>query len=166
VEVRVCDMPGNLEDVLAIASLIQCLVKGLSDLIDNGAYQHDCHPIMVQQNKWRASRYGNAATLIDSYNYAGRSTADAVGKLVDRLTPVAESLGCAKYMNHVREMATGPNWSTRQLEILEETGDPREIVRRLGVQSRVTPLDEQGRRPHLAGLLVENQNPSGPGFGG
>ena len=58
VEVRMCDMPGNLEDSLAIAALIQCLVKALSDEIDRGAYQHDCHPMMVRQNKWRASRFG------------------------------------------------------------------------------------------------------------
>ena len=44
VEVRVCDMPGNLADALAIAALVQCLVKALSDEIDQGAYQHDCHP--------------------------------------------------------------------------------------------------------------------------
>ncbi len=36
VEVRVCDMPGNLQDTLAIAALMQCLVKALSDEIDAG----------------------------------------------------------------------------------------------------------------------------------
>ena len=41
VEVRICDMPGNLNDVLAIAALVQCLVKSLSDEIDHGTYQHD-----------------------------------------------------------------------------------------------------------------------------
>jgi carboxylate-amine ligase len=37
VEVRCCDMPGNLADVLALAALVQCLVKALSDEIDEGA---------------------------------------------------------------------------------------------------------------------------------
>ncbi len=62
VEVRVCDMPGNLEDVLAIAALIQSLVRALSVQIDGGTYQHDCHPMMVRQNKWRACRYGTGAS--------------------------------------------------------------------------------------------------------
>ena len=53
VEVRVCDMPGSLDDVLAITALIQCLVYGLSEEIDGGTYQHDHHPMMVRQNKWR-----------------------------------------------------------------------------------------------------------------
>lgn len=138
VEVRVCDMPGNLDDALAIAALIQCLVKGLSDLIDEGAYQHDCHPIMVQQNKWRAARYGNSATLIDSFTYKGQPTSQTVDRLVDRLTPIGEALQCVEYLDHVRRMAAGPNWSARQMEILQQTGDPREIVRQLNRQSRIT----------------------------
>jgi carboxylate-amine ligase len=137
VEVRVCDMPGNLQDALAIAALIQCLVKGLSDLIDEGAYQHDCHPIMVQQNKWRAARYGNAATLIESYNYKGQPVAQAVDRLVDRLMPIGESLSCVPYLEQVRQLAAGPNWSARQREILQRTGDPREIVRHLIQESRI-----------------------------
>ena len=69
VEVRVCDMPGNLQDTLALAALVQCLVKALSDEIDNGTYQHDSHPMMVQQNKWRAARFGNQARLVDTDTY-------------------------------------------------------------------------------------------------
>src|SRR5262249_5025316 len=38
VEVRICDMPGDLADTLAIAAFIQCLVKSLSDEIDQGTY--------------------------------------------------------------------------------------------------------------------------------
>ena len=69
VEVRVCDMPANLTDTLALAALVQCLVKALSDEIDNGTYQHDSHPMMVQQNKWRAARFGNQANLVDTDTY-------------------------------------------------------------------------------------------------
>ena len=69
VEVRICDMPANLNDTLAIAAFIQCLVKYLSDEIDHGTYQHDSHPMMVQQNKWRAARFGNRAILVDTYTY-------------------------------------------------------------------------------------------------
>ncbi|MGI9519091.1 MAG: carboxylate-amine ligase, partial [Pirellulaceae bacterium] len=137
VEVRMCDMPGRLDDALAIGGLIQCLVKALSDLIDEGAYQHDCHPMMVQQNKWRAARYGNKATLINSYTYNGQSTSLAVNTLVDRLLPTAQELDCVRWLEHVRQMAAGPSWSDRQIAIHEETGDPREIVRRMVQQSRI-----------------------------
>lgn len=138
VEVRVCDMPGNLDDTLAIAGLVQCLVKALSDEIDHGAYQRDYHPMMVAQNKWRAARYGTAAKLVDFYSYQARPTAEIVDNLCDKLTDAAEDLRCVDYLNHCRQIAVGPSWSDRQLALLDETGDPQEVVRRLTDAARVS----------------------------
>ncbi|MEM8944431.1 MAG: YbdK family carboxylate-amine ligase [Planctomycetota bacterium] len=139
VEVRVCDMPGNLEDTLAIAALIQCLVKALSDEIDSGTYQHDCHPMMVRQNKWRATRFGTGAQLVDSYTYQVVTVSQAVDDLVDKLTPVAANLGCEHHLEHCRHIAASPSWADRQLSILAETGSAEEIVRQLTAVSRISP---------------------------
>ena len=137
VEVRVCDMPGNLQDTLAIAALVQCLVKALSDQIDHGTYQHDCHPMMVRQNKWRATRFGTSAQLIDSYNYEVVSVEQIVAKLVDSLRPVAAALGCEARLEHCRHMAASPSWADRQMGIASETGSSQEIVRQLTDLSRL-----------------------------
>lgn len=137
VELRVCDMPGNLDDVLAIASLIQCLVEDLSNEIDEGAYQHTCHPMMVRQNKWRAVRFGNQASLVDSFNYEVKPVSQIADELVDRLMPMAQELNCTDQLKHVRSIASGPSWATQQLNILEESADPSEIVRRLSQASRI-----------------------------
>ncbi len=138
VEVRVCDMPGNLQDTLAIAALIQCLVKALSDEIDGGTYQHDCHPMMVRQNKWRATRYGTGAHLVDSYTYQVITVAQAVDQMVDKLTPMAANLGCEHHLEHCRHIAASPSWADRQMSILAETGSAEEIVRQLTEVSRVS----------------------------
>jgi carboxylate-amine ligase len=140
VEVRVCDMPGNLEDTLAVSALVQCLVKSLSDEIDSGTYQHDCHPMMVRQNKWRATRFGTAAQLVDSYTYRTVTVPQAVDELVDKLTPVAANLGCESYLEHCRHIAGSPSWADRQLSILDETGSAEEVVRQLTDVSRVSDL--------------------------
>ena len=139
VEIRVCDMPGNLEDSLAIAALCQCLVKYLSDDIDNGAYQHDCHPMMVRQNKWRAARFGNQAALVNSYTYKVESVSQVIHFLIQKLRPIAEELDCVSYLEHCETIADSPSWAERQRSILEETGDPKEIVRRLARQARISP---------------------------
>jgi carboxylate-amine ligase len=141
VEVRVCDMPGNLTDTLAIAALVQCLVKALSDEIDNGTYQHDSHPMMVQQNKWRAARFGNQAKLVDTDTYQVASLARTVDRLVDLLEPTAVELGCTSYLSHCLTMATSPSAAQQQLDLLAETNDPREVVRRLSESARVTPIE-------------------------
>jgi len=139
VEVRVCDMPGNLEDTLAIAALIQCLVKALSDEIDGGTYQHDCHPMMVRQNKWRATRFGTGAHLVDSYTYQVVTVAQAVDQLVDTLTPVAASLACEHHLERCRQISSSPSWADRQLSIMAETGSAEEVVRQLSKNSRISP---------------------------
>jgi carboxylate-amine ligase len=139
VEVRVCDMPGNLQDTLAITALIQCLVKALSDDIDQGAYQHDCHPMMVLQNKWRSCRYGLEARLVDTYTYEAIAAKQRVEQLVRKLRPAAEELGCVSYLESCLDIAARPNWSERQRSIFRETGDPKSIVRQLTELSRVQP---------------------------
>ena len=142
VEVRVCDMPGNLSDVLAIAGLVQCLVKGLSDDIDEGAYQHDCHPMMVRQNKWRACRFGNQAQLVNSYTFTVQSLGKVVQTLIERLRPTAEQLDCLAYLEQTQAIADETSFSDRQRAILDETGDSTEIVRRLSDASRITTAKE------------------------
>jgi glutamate---cysteine ligase / carboxylate-amine ligase len=138
VEVRVCDMPGHLDDVLAITALVQCLVKHLSDEIDEGTYFPGSHPMMMRQNKWRACRYGVKAELVDSFTFETRPVPGLVSDLVRRLWPTAEELGCQEYLHRVLGLADGPTWADRQLAILDETGDPAEVARRLTQESRLT----------------------------
>ncbi len=94
VEVRICDMPASLDQVLAITALVQCLVRAISNEIDEGTYLSEYHPMMVQQNKWRAIRYGAEARLVDSDDYKQYSVKKTTQRLVSLLTPVAKELDC------------------------------------------------------------------------
>jgi len=143
VEVRMCDMPGNLEDTLALAALIHCLVKALSDEIDLGAYQHDCHPMMVRQNKWRAARFGVEAHLVDAFSYQVQTVPEIVDGLVERLRSTAEELGCSEYLDQCRQLAASPSWADRQLALAEKTGSLEEVVRQLTRQARISPLKKK-----------------------
>lgn len=138
VEVRICDVPGSFKDALAVSALVHCLVKALSDEIDQGTYQHDCHPMMIRQNKWRAARYGIDAELVDSHSYELLPTRQVIRNLVEELRPEAEVLRCQSYLDRVVQMTREPTWSDRQLEIFNETGDPVEVVRRLTALSRLS----------------------------
>jgi hypothetical protein len=62
----------------------------VSDEIDNGTYQSDSHPMMVQQNKWRATRFGNQANLVDMFTHEVAPVSVTVERLVDRLSLAAE----------------------------------------------------------------------------
>ena len=148
VEVRVCDMPGNLNDVLALAALIQCLVSALSDLIDSGTYQLDSHPMLVRQNKWRGCRFGHEAIFVDSYTLKTRTVTEATDDLVGRLLPKAEELDCTPYLLAIRDMVRSPSWADQQIALHQKYGNHPEMVRDLVRQARITEL--QPRKPKTA----------------
>jgi hypothetical protein len=52
---------------------------------------------------------------------------------------IAAKLGADSYLNRAVQLAQSTSWAQRQREILDETGDPTEVVRQLTIQSRVTP---------------------------
>jgi carboxylate-amine ligase len=131
VEVRICDMPPSLEHVLGLTALTQCLVHDLSQEIDRGTYQFDCHPFLIKQNKWRACRHGMDARLVDAATHQAVPARQVVHSLLDRLRPRAEELGCVPYLEIVRDMAQGPTGSVRQLKAYEETSNLVEVVRRM-----------------------------------
>jgi len=61
VEIRICDGLPTLDEVAAIAALTQCLVVDLNRRLEAGQALPPWH---VQENKWRAARYGLDAQVI------------------------------------------------------------------------------------------------------
>ncbi|MEZ6065114.1 MAG: YbdK family carboxylate-amine ligase [Planctomycetaceae bacterium] len=130
VEIRVCDVPKNLDHVLALTALVQTLVKAISHEIDEGTYQSEYHPMMVAQNKWRATRYGADAKLVDSDDYKAYSVQETINRLVDRLGPTADELGCRTELENCRELPTCTG-AQEQLEIYAETFSRRKVVEQM-----------------------------------
>ena len=131
IEVRICDMPPSLHHVLGLTALIQCLVRDLSEEIDRGTYQNNCHPFLIRQNKWRACRYGMEASLVDPQTFQSIPVRKVVHRLLDRLKDRALELGCSSQLEIVRELADRPTGSVLQLETYRQTGDLAEVIRRM-----------------------------------
>ena len=125
-----CDMPANLDQVLALTAVVQCMVQAMSEEIDQGTYQSDYHPMMVQQNKWRATRFGPEAELVNSDDYRQYSVQRTVEQLIDMLGPMAERLGCTEELQSASQLP-GSTGSQQQLAIFEETESRSEVVRRM-----------------------------------
>ncbi|MEZ6061179.1 MAG: YbdK family carboxylate-amine ligase [Planctomycetaceae bacterium] len=130
VEIRVCDMPPNLDQVLAITALIQCLVVAISREIEHGTFQSEYHPMMVQQNKWRAIRFGADAQLVSTSDFRQRSVQQAVDELVSRLLTTARLLDCEQELLSVSSLPANTG-SRQQLQIYDATGSRQEVVRRM-----------------------------------
>jgi len=130
VEIRMCDNPKNLDHALALTALVQSLVVAISREIDEGTFQSEYHPMMVAQNKWRATRYGAGAQLVDSDDYRQYSVKAAVDRLVDRLIPVAETLGCVAELEYCRQIP-GATGAEEQLAIYDREYSRRKVVQEM-----------------------------------
>jgi carboxylate-amine ligase len=130
VEVRVCDLPADLDQTLAIAALVQCLVVSLSREIDEGMYLHEDHPMMVQQNKWRAMRYGPAARLVDGSTMRPFGVRETIEELASLLAPVARDLDCEAELAAATRLPDKVG-SAKQLAIFERTGSKEAVVKEL-----------------------------------
>lgn len=124
IEVRVSDGLPSLQEVLAVASLVQCLVDDFSERLDRGEELPVMAPWQIAENKWRAARYGMDAILVLDRNNREELITDALPELMDRLAPVAERLGCTREfegLNRITEL--GASYQ-RQREVAHQRGLP------------------------------------------
>ena len=129
VEIRIMDMPASMPHLLSLVALTQSLVAAISDKIDKGAYLYDCHPMIAKQNKWHASRYGMGAIFLDPETMTRISATDSARRLVDRVRPYAESLGCLKELEGLNDIIDHGTGAQKQRAVYARTGSMVEVVR-------------------------------------
>ena len=94
-ENRVCDGVSSFDDLAALVAFCQCLVVDLDSRLARGETLPTMAPWLVQENKWRAARYGLEAIVILDEKCTERLVTDDLHDEVERLAPVAERLGCS-----------------------------------------------------------------------
>ncbi|MFR9750660.1 glutamate--cysteine ligase [Nocardia sp. 004] len=104
IEVRVCDGISTRTELAAMAALIHCLIVELDQRVENGEILPTLPPWHVQENKWRAARYGLDAIIITDADSNERLVTDDLEDLLNRLEPTAARLGCAAELALVAEI--------------------------------------------------------------
>ena len=94
-EVRICDGSPTLSEVMSLAALTHCLIEFFSTELDEGRELPTIPAWFAQENKWRAARYGMDAILILDKAGHEDTIANEVPRLIEKLAPVAERLGCS-----------------------------------------------------------------------
>ncbi|QCU77601.1 glutamate--cysteine ligase [Citricoccus sp. SGAir0253] len=117
VEMRVCDGVATLEEIAAIAALTQCLVQDFSDTLDAGGTIPTMPPWHVQENKWRAARYGLEAIIILDAAGDEMLVTEHLRSELERLAPVAERLGCAAELASVEDLMHDGGTPARQRRV-------------------------------------------------
>ena len=103
-ENRVCDGVSTFEDLAALVALVHCLVVDLDGRLAAGETLPTMPPWHVQENKWRAARYGLEAIVILDAASNERLITEDLTDLLARLAPVADRLGCAAELASVADI--------------------------------------------------------------
>lgn len=129
VEVRVFDGVSNLRELSALVALTHCLIVDLDRRLEAGEQLPVMPPWHVQENKWRAARYGLDAIIILDADSNERLVTEDLDDLLTRLAPVAESLHCADELAAVAEIPRRGASYQRQRRVADEhDGDLRAVV--------------------------------------
>ncbi len=127
-EVRICDVPLTIEETLSIAALVQALVAKLYKLRNQNLNFNWYHRALINENKWRASRYGIDGKMIDFGKECEVETRLLMGELLDFVDDVVDDLGSRKEIEFIEQMLKNGTGADRQLAIFEDTKDLKKVV--------------------------------------
>jgi len=133
IEFRVCDMPATLKDTLAIASLCQALVAKLTWLHKHNLSTPSLPSHYVDENKWRASRYGLDAEVIDFVQGRRLSMRDSIRELLDFVDDVVDDLNSRCEIDSIHDLLADPRGTgaDRQVAVYKQTGSIDAVTRYL-----------------------------------
>jgi carboxylate-amine ligase len=128
VEVRICDMPTNMEDTVAIVALVQALMAKLYLMYRRNTSWRTYPRSLIEENKWRALRYGTEAQMIDFGRSEERPFLDLVHELVEFVDETTSIFGTKDKMERIVHIAKNGTSAHRQLEVYEKTKDLKDVV--------------------------------------
>ena len=131
IEFRVFDMPATFEDTIAIAALCQALVAKLTTLYEQDLATSTFPSHYIEENKWRATRYGLDAEFVDFAHNRTMPLRTSLHELFDFVDDTVDELGTRHELDYLRAL----------VDSAEGTGADRQIA----VYSNSTSVDEVTR---------------------
>ncbi len=128
VEFRICDVPMTIMETIAIASLFQAICAKLYKLRSKNMNFIMYQRALINENKWRASRYGVDGSLIDFGKESEVNTRLLIYELLDFVDDVVDDLGSRHIITHISKMLEQGTGADRQLKVYEQTGSLVSVV--------------------------------------
>lgn len=128
IEFRICDVPMLIDETIALAALMQAIIAKLVRLQESNLDFRQYGRALINENKWRAARYGIHGKLIDFGKQAEVNTPELIHELLEFVDDVVDELGSRnelKYIYKILEHGTGAD---RQLEVYNRTHDIKKVA--------------------------------------
>jgi carboxylate-amine ligase len=118
-EMRIADSCTSLEDALSIAALFRCLLRVLWRLKRANQRWRVYARMLVDENRWRAQRYGTDRGLVDFGRGAVVPYADLLEEIIALVAEDARHFGCEAEVLHARHILARGTSAHRQLAVFE-----------------------------------------------
>jgi glutamate---cysteine ligase / carboxylate-amine ligase len=130
IEFRVADMPATVDDTLALAALCQALVAKLTWLDEHAMTMQRLPRYFLEENKWRAMRYGLEAEVMDFKYDRCLPMRAAIAALLEFVDDVLDDLGSRQEINYLRGLLDDPRGTgaDRQIAVYKATQNAQEVV--------------------------------------
>lgn len=127
-EFRMCDCITRIDEVIAVAALIQAVVAKLIQLRQNNQTWRIYRRGLIAENKWRATKDGIDGRLIDFGKEEEIPVRLLLGELLEIIDDVVDPLGTRQEIEYIHHILTEGTSADRQLQTYHETGDMKAVV--------------------------------------
>ncbi len=128
VEFRICDVPMTINETIAIAALFQAICAKLYKLRSQNLNFMIYPRVLVNENKWRAGRYGIDGSLIDFGKESEVNTRVLIYELLNFIDDVVDDLGSRNAINYIHKMIEQGTGADRQLAIYNQNKSYEDVV--------------------------------------
>jgi carboxylate-amine ligase len=118
-EMRITDVCTSIDDAVAIAALYACLLRMLARLRHANRSWREYPKFLLNENRWRAMRYGVQGTLFDLGRGELVPFRFLMEELLDLVRRDADALGCAAELEHIRRIVAHGTSADRQVQVFE-----------------------------------------------
>jgi carboxylate-amine ligase len=140
-EFRMFDTATRVEEAVAIAALTQAIVVKLHRLYTHNQSWRIYRRALIEENKWRAARYGIEGKLIDFGREAEVPMRDLMLELMALIDDVVDDLGSRSAVEYIHTILNEGTSAERQLRVYQQTGDLKDVVRHLVMETRASVQD-------------------------
>jgi len=149
-EFRVCDVCTRVEEAVCIAAILQAIVAKIWRLRHDNLTFRVYPTAMIEENKWRAVRFGLDGKLIDFGKRQELPARELIAEMLQWFVEdVVDELGSRHEVEYAFEIMRSGTSADRQLRVFDETGDLTKVV------DRVIAETAEGVRPEITKRFLE-----------
>ena len=128
VEFRICDVPLTVSESIALAALFQSICAKIYKLRQQNMNFIQYSRALINENKWRASRYGIDGYMIDFGKEEEVNTRVLLYELLDFVDDVVDHLGTRSATEYIKKMIENGTGADRQIKAYQEKKDLVNVV--------------------------------------